>query len=189
MEKLFEWTIPSEKEKSLRSLIGCKIVDIVKTSYETYPEYLSYLNEVGIDYNIDKISFFKFSYGGLVIIFDNGVKCHFGSAEDLNSIIICFNDSCNDFNDAKELTFVSNIDNNPFLKLLNYKIIKINILTRNDLNSKQKGLPSENGLEFIFKNDEKIILSHNLTDNNFVFGVLTKEDAITKNRIVKKSFK
>ena len=54
-------------------------------------------------------------------------------------------------------------------------------------NPKQQGLPSENGQEFVFANEKKLLLSHNLTDNNFVFGVLTKEDTITEEIVILKT--
>lgn len=56
------------------------------------------------------------------------------------------------------------------------------------MNSKQESLPGEQGIEFIFDNGSKLILSHNLTENSFVFAVLSQLDKVTPKLIVKMSF-
>ncbi|MGB4774921.1 MAG: hypothetical protein WBP45_07115 [Daejeonella sp.] len=195
MDMIFEWTIPSKKENELKRLIGHKILSMVKTSYETFQEHLNYLDEVGeIDYR-DRLSFFKYSYGGLLIFFDNDTEYYFGSAEDLNSVIMGCQKNINgkynenyilDDKDVLDKTSVSDFFDNDFKKILNQKIRLINILTTNNLNGKEQCVPSEKGIEFIFENNKKLILSHNLTENSFVFAVLTERDKISLNTIIKK---
>lgn len=197
MERLFEWTIPSVKEDSLKHLVGCKVTSLVKTSYETFANHLEYLDMTGqTDYR-DRLSFFKYSYGSLLITFDNGAEYSFGSAEDLNSVIMsCQKDNRGQKNDnyiledesVLDITSVSDFES-EFVELLGQKIKTINILTMLGLNSKQASLPSEQGIEFIFENGSKLILSHNLTENSFVFAVLSQLDKISSKSIVKLSFK
>ena len=193
---IFEWSILSEKENELKHLIGRKIVSMVKTSYETFQEHLNYLDEVGeINYR-DRLSFFKYSYGSLLIIFDNNTEYSFGSAEDLNSIIMsCEKNIKGEYNkkhlaedrSVLDKTSIFDVENNTdFKELLYQNIMSINILTTNDLSGKEQGRPSEKGIEFIFENNKKLILSHNLTENSFVFAVLTERDKISLNTIIKK---
>ena len=190
MGKSLLWSIPSEKEQDLKLLIGSRITDLIKMSDETFTEYIAYLEEIGNENYKDKLSFFKFSFGGLLIQFDSGIQCYFSSAEDLNSIIIAFEADNNDFSGGtEELTHACEVENNPFQNLLNKAIIQINILSRVDLNSKQLSTPSEVGMEFIMADDSKLVLSHNLTENNFVFGVLTEDDIYTSKTAILKSIR
>lgn len=196
MESKFVWEVPSVHEGELRQLIGCRLLNIVKVSYETFQDHLDYLNEVGKEGYRDTISFFKYSYGSVLLIFDNNAEYSFASAEDLNSVIMC----CQKdpvfgyrlsyiMNDADVLDNTSALDfENEFQKFLNIKIVSIKILSRSDLRPKPQGLPSETGVAFLFEGGRQLILSHNLTDDNFVFGVLSERDKITNNVIVKKEF-
>ena len=196
MEKQFEWTVPSVKEDGLKHLIGCKVIGLIKISYETFANHLEYLDLTEQTGYRDRLSFFKYSYGSLLIIFDNGVEYSFSSAEDLNSVIMCCQkDNSGQKNDkyiladesVLDITSVSDFES-EFVDMLNQKIKSINILTTLDLNSKQESLPGEQGIEFIFDNGSKLILSHNLTENSFVFAVLSQLDKITPKSIVKMSF-
>ena len=69
MERKFEWLIPTEREDEFKELIGCKIVSIMKFSYETFKDYLDYLDYVEQNGYRDRISFFKYSYGCLLLVF------------------------------------------------------------------------------------------------------------------------
>lgn len=197
MERQFEWTIPSVKEDSLKHLLGCKVINLVKTSYETFAKHLEYLDLTEQTGYRDRLSFFKYSYGSLLITFDNGAEYSFASAEDLNSVIMsCQKDTLGQKNDkyiledesVLDITSVSDVKGD-FVEMLNQKVKAINILTTLGLNSKQESLPSEQGVEFIFENDNKLILSHNLTENSFVFAVLSQLDKISSKSIIKLSLK
>lgn len=196
MESKFEWEVPSVYESNLRQLIGCRLLNIVKVSYETFQDHLDYLDEVGKEGYRDRLSFFKYSYGGVLLTFDNNAEYSFGSAEDLNSVIMCCEkDPILGYRPSYIMDKASVLDNtsaldfeNEFQEFLNVKIVSIKILSRNDLNPKEQGLPSETGVAFLFEGGRQLILSHNLTDDNNVFGVLSEKDKITNNVIVKKEF-
>ena len=183
--------IPSKSQ--LQSLIGESIRDMVKCSFETYEDHLEYLYFPDMKDYDDQKSFFKYSYGCLLIIFDN-YEFTFASAEDLNSLIvkcekkgdIIYDDYILNDVDVLEKTYVKQInDNTDFLDVLDQEIIAIDILSTNNLNAIQMGLPSEKGLRFSLKNNCELILSHNLTENSFVFSVLTKKDFISPATISK----
>ncbi len=195
MKDIFDNNVPSEKIDELEKIIGLQISGMIKVSYETYQDHLDYLNEVGLEKYDDLTSFFKYSYGNILLIFNNGVEYSFGSAEDLNSIILCCEKDISgnkrkayvlEDTDVLEKTSVMDFDND-FRSVLNKTIISINILTSKKMNSKQQGLPSEIGLEFVFEDKTKLILSHNLTRNSFVFAVLTEDDIIPEDVIVKRT--
>lgn len=196
MEEQFEWNVLSAKDDNLKQLIGCKVVNLVKVSYETFAAHLEYLDLIERNTYRDRLSFFKYSYGSLLIVFDDGVEYSFSSSEDLNSVIMCCQkDNRGQKNDkyiledesVLDITSVSDFES-EFVEMLNQKVKAINILTALGLNSKQESLPSEQGIEFIFENGKKLILSHNLTENSFVFAVLSHIDKISSKSIVKLNF-
>jgi hypothetical protein len=195
-EEQFKWDVLSTKSDSLKNLIDCKIINLAKASYETFADHLEYLDLTSQASYRDKLSFFKYSYGSLLIVFDNGIEYSFASAEDLNSVIMCCQKgtdgkrNSNYIMDDKDVLDIASISDfeSEFGEMLNQKVMTINILTAVDLNSKQRALPSEQGIEFIFENGSKLILSHNLTENSFVFAVLSQLDKITPKSIVKMSF-
>jgi len=193
MHTKYSWTVPSEKKEELEYLIQNKIVCMMKTSYETYEDYLDYLDQVGIYEYRDRTSFFKYSYGGVMLRFDDGSEYSFGSAEDLNSVIMsCQKDSFGkknekyilDDKDILSLDSVLDIDY-EYKNIMYKKIVEINSLTTEYLSSKEQSVPSEKGIEFLFENGNSLILAHNLTGNNFVFAVLSGYNQIAKKVIVK----
>lgn len=195
MDAIFEWANASEKAKELAGLLGHKIVNIIKVSYETFQQHLDYLDEVKIEGYRDEDSFFKYSYGGVLIAFDNESEYSFGSAEDLNSVVLCCQKkSTGEYNEnyilnskdvASKISIHELEQEHDYKEITNQEIVSINILTVSNLNYKEQGIPSEQGVEFILKNDKKIIISHNLTNNSFVFSVLTELDQISPDTIVK----
>lgn len=195
MDSEFTYSIPSEKR--IHQLVGTKMIDLIKYSYEDFLEYTDYLEEVGIAGYRDWLSFFKYGYGGLLIVFDNGVEYSFGSAEDINSIVMCGQRNAEGtyrqgyiMNDAdiKEAISASEMNDVHFNEITNRKIVMINVLTPIMQTSKQQGLPSEVGIEFVLENEKKLILSHNLTADSFVFSVLTDNDVLGVPTVVKHSF-
>ncbi len=199
MQTQFNWTIPSDNNNILENIIGKEIRSIIKASHETYSDHISYLNDVGIAGYRDQFSFFKYALGSFIFSFSDGTECAFSSAEDLNSIIMSLQKSSTQeinqnyiFDDDDVLDFIKldTIESSTDLQnTINKKITTINILTKANLNDKEKLLPSEKGVEFIFENHKKIILSHNLTENNFVFSIQTETDALErKDFIVLKTY-
>jgi hypothetical protein len=193
MENLFCWTIPNEKKALLHQLIGCKIVDMIKISYETYHDYLNYLDEIQENSYRDKVSFFKFHFGSLFVIFDNKVECSFSIADDLNSLImICqksiegriYNDYSLTDKTVLDKTSIFEIDKScEISKMINQPVSKINILTLENLQGKLANVPSEMGLEFVFQNNERLSLSYNLSKNHLHFITCSKDDLVSNTKI------
>ncbi len=188
LENTFTYSVPSKKKLVLERLIHQEIVDIIKCSFESYDEYIAYLDEVKIVGYRNKESFFKYSYGVFLIIFNNKEEYSFAVADDINSIILrCQKDRFEkkyekyilEDVDMKEKISVMDLDDkNDLNKLINTKIEIINILTSNKLNPKQQALDSEQGIEFILQNDKKLILGYNLLLNSFMFALLDQDDQI-----------
>lgn len=182
------YLVPSESR--VDTLIGAQIKDIVKCSFETYEEYKEYLEACSIVGFDDRESFFKYGDGVLLIVF-NEMEVSFTSAEDLNSIILRFEKIANEvdekyiLNDDDVLDKTSILDIEEDSDLINQKIMSIEILSRNDLSAKEQGLPSELGVRFNLSNDKSFILSHNLTQNSFVFSFLVESDKLPDELITK----
>jgi hypothetical protein len=196
MDSQFEWTIPSEKK--LNYILGRKIKNIIKCSYERYQDYLDYLNLIKRKDNHDIKSFFKYSYGSVLVIFDDESEYLFSSADDLNSVILCCQKQdhiyksdyiLNDTDVLEKITVFDIPDNYDFISLIDKVITQVNILSVSDMNYKEQGVSSEKGLEFIFDNNDKLLFSHNLTEDNFVFSILTDKDHVTSRINVIKSYK
>jgi len=192
MKNQFAYLVPSESR--MRTLIGTKIKDIVMCSFETYEEHKEYLNECDIDGFDDRESFFKYAFGALLIVFEE-VELSFASAEDLNSLIVRYQKTSNNqiyenyiLEDPDVLEKISIHDIGGHSELINQEIVGIEILTRNDLNSRKQDLPSEVGIHFYLKNDKRFTLSHNLSENNFVFSILFENDKLPDNLIVKEKY-
>jgi len=183
--------VPSESK--LKSLIGSQIKDIIRCSFETYEEHKEYLKECDIDGFDDRESFFKYAYGAILIVFED-VELSFVSAEDLNSLIVFLEKTDNEIvenyilKDSEVLEKISIHDIGGHSELINQEIVGIEILTRNDLNSRKQDLPSEVGIHFYLKNNRRFTLSHNLTENNFVFSILFENDRLPETLIVKEKY-
>jgi len=183
--------VPSESK--LNTLIGSQIKDIIKCSFETYEEHKEYLDEFEIDGFDDKESFFKFGDGPLLIVFED-VELSFVSAEDLNSLIVFLEKTDNDIaenyilKDSDVLEKISIHDIGGHSELINQEIVGIEILTRNDLSPKEQCVPSEVGVHFYLKNNKRFTLSHNLTENSFVFSILFENDKLPDTLIVKEKY-
>lgn len=189
MNSDFTYLIPSKS--NINNIVGLEIKNIIKYSFETYDEFIEYLNDVGINKFHNKESFFKYSYGALLIVF-NDCELSFVSAEDLNSLIVCYEkDTKNIINeksllkDEDVLNKTSILELDAHTDLINQKVVSIDILTRNDLSPKERGLPSEVGLRFNLTNQKSFIISHNLTQNSFVFSILFKNDTLPDSVIIK----
>lgn len=194
MKNLFNWTILSEKKEELKHIIGCEIVDIVKVSYESFQDYLLYLDDICENRYRDIFSFFRYHYGSIVFSFNNGMEYSFCIADDLNSIIMScerdINGNCSKNYYLDDDSVIEMISINYFKEFtiscnfLNQPINAINILTKKDLSSKLECVPSEMGLELILQNGEKIYLHHNLGIENFYFIDFDKNNLISNARII-----
>jgi len=192
MNNDFTYLIPSES--NIKNIVGSEIKDIIKCSFETYEEFIEYLNTCGVNGHNDKKSYFKYSYGTLLIIFKN-CELSFSSAEDLNSIILCYEKNTesilnkrNLLEDVDVLNKISIFELDINSDIINQRIDSIDVLTRKDLSPKEKGLPSEVGLRFNLNNKKNFILSHNLTQNNFVFSILFENERLPHDIITKLSY-
>jgi len=192
MKNQFAYLVPSESR--MGTLIGSEIKDIIKCSFETYQEHKEYLNECDIDGFDDKESFFKYGNGPFLIVFKD-VELSFSSAEDLNSLIVCYQKTSDNqiyenyiFEDSAVLEKIPILDIGNYSDLINQEIVGIEILTRNDLNPKEQCVPSEVGIHFYLKNNKRFTLSHNLTENSFVFSILFENDKLPDTLIVKEKY-
>lgn len=185
LSETFEYAVLSKKINELKSFINQKIVKMDKIFFYDPKEY-------GRN---DELNCFKYE-GSIVLSFDDGREYSFFGDEGGSNSICMRLEKTNDNSLSNKYIFydrdivykiaLSELENdNDYNSLLNMKIIVINILTTNNLTPKEQCVPSEKGLEFIFENGKKLILSNNLTENNFVFGVLTEKDNISMNTIVK----
>lgn len=178
---------PSQDKKRLSEIIGNEIKDIIKISYECYDEFLDDWEEYNEYQN--EFSFFKYSYGSVLLRFSNELEYLFYSAEELNSVmLLCQRDGINvnpyyvlnkEINsDIRSIYSVKDDRSLYFNRFINRKINKIKILTQNNLNSKQEGRPSDMGIEILFEDiKDSLILGHNLDKNkSFVFSILEGND-------------
>ncbi|WP_326983255.1 hypothetical protein VUJ46_01535 [Chryseobacterium sp. MYb264] len=178
---------PSQDRKRLCEIVGNEIKDIIKISYESYDEFLNDWDDYHEYQN--KFSFFKYSYGCVLLRFSNELEYLFYSADEQNSVmLLCQRDAMNvnpyyvlnkEVNSEIKMIFSVKEDRDLYFnRFINRKIKKINILTKNNLNSKEEDLPSNMGIELLFENmNESLILSHHLDENkSFVFSILEGND-------------
>nr|WP_315033171.1 hypothetical protein [uncultured Chryseobacterium sp.] len=195
-DKFIEY-YPSQDKKKLSKIIGNEIKDILKISYETYEEFVYDWS----DYNEyqNKISFFKYSSGSVLLRFSNDLEYLFYSADELNSVmLLCQKDSMNinpyyvlDEEVNSDVRMIFSVKDNRdllFNHFMNKRIKKIKILTKNNLNSKEKSLPSDMGIELFFENiNESLILNHHLDENkSFTFSILKGNDIKDDKHIIVK---
>ncbi len=192
MDRDSVYSIPSNIR--VKNLINARIKDIIKCSFESYKEYESYLIECDLrEYN-NMESYFKYSYGAILILLDN-CELSFSSAEDLNSLIARYEKNVDGaegeqylMNDIDVLDKTSISQLYPNSGLVNQRVSGVDILTRDNLSPKEKGLPSEVGLRFKLENGYSFILAHNLTKNSFVFSILLDGSKLPENVIIKQSY-
>lgn len=190
INNIYTQGIPSEKITLLQELIGQAITSLIKYSFDTPEEYFDYLAMCEIE---DKSleSAFKWNYGFLSVAFDNDTRFSFYSNEEINSVMVKleYKDGTSDPKKIEDITSAKlSIDardlNSNYSGLLYSPVEQINILTTLGLNAKELDLPSETGLELILQNGRKLILSHNLTKDSFVFTVLTERDNIPAETVI-----
>lgn len=187
MNNLFKYGFLSEKVGTLKLLIGLEIVQMIKFQDDSWLDFLDYLDDVNLEGYRELLDYFKYE-GVLILVFNNKEEYSFFSNEELNSLCVKKEKA-----EEKYASYINKVvftvndlsGENEFKEILNKKIIEINILTTNNLSAKEYDLPSDKGLEFVFHNREKLILTHNLSIHPFVFTMLTNTEEIVEGVNVK----
>jgi hypothetical protein len=192
LSRRFKYSALSEKMDELKSFIGRKILKMDKIFFYDPDEYTRRDNLYHLKYE-----------GSIVLTFEDGDEySFFGDEGGSNSICMRLEKTTNSVGvynysqsksnryifEDKDIVYKISTDefiDDKYRLLLNQKIVEINILTTNNLSPKEQCVPSDKGLEFIFDNGRKLILLHNLTEDSFVFGVLTEKDRISPDTILK----
>lgn len=178
-----EYNYPTHRKNDLCRMIGDEIVDIIKCSYETYNEYVDYEKGLNRDLFITEMDYFQYSFGFLLIKYKSEVEYSFCYLDVTQSVSVNLEKNVNklcdnyalDDKDIKDIRSIKNYPNTSFYRFLNKKIIRINILTKKQLNSLLLTRPCEYWLEFIFQDGSGLVLG---------FGIVTSEFSIFNNNIL-----
>jgi hypothetical protein len=180
---IFEYTIPSQKNDILKSLIGSKLTNIIKCSHYPITDYLEHLNDT--DEKVDNLeqSFFQYDIGPLLLSFDNKYEISLSSLDEIFSIIMkCEKAPSNSINpnylytesDIIERVDLKNFEDSYYLKtFLNKEVQNIEILRKHNLPIKAKNLPSETGIKINFEQDRYLLIVCFMTEKNRDFSLLT----------------
>ncbi len=177
---LFEEDIATKKIKLLKCLLGKKISNIIRCSWDLFTDY----DPEGL-YSIKKNDFFRFT-SGAVIIECGLLEIGFSSLDNLSSITVWLEKDQSGkinkdyFRNDPENHLIGANDNNYTTfrekRLIGQEIVSIKILKREPLNSKHEGLPNAVGIQFEFDSGESMIFAHNLVEAPDNFCITYKDE-------------
>lgn len=162
---IFEPDIISNREGLLRSVLNCKVNQLIRYGLEPKENFSKV-------YEHDEKMAFSLSEGSLVIEFENGISLGFGSDEEICSVMTWAERyegryRPEQLKDAEDLFPIKADDKKYstefFAELVNKTIVRYEILKLEPWSPTYYALPREVGLVLVFSNKCEIIVSHKLT--------------------------
>lgn len=165
---IYDTSIPSHAIPLLSSLVGRKLVNMVRFNYHE----IEHLLEV---FEIEPKDFFSFSLGAILFYFEDGLVFGGSSNPHENTVVVWVEK--NEIGETTEWLQEQDLTAKPFYAqdferwkdFLGQTISSVKILKQIDIyneNSKIDNLPSERGVILNFENGLSLIISHGLNDNS-----------------------
>ena len=162
---VYDIDIPSNLTALLASLVGRKLINIVK--FNDIPE-----QELIEDYYMDPKDFFCCSLGPFLFYFEDGLVIGGSSNPHKNTVLMWVERNENDENcewlqeeDEEAIPFYAK-DFDDWKICLNQVVKSVTIIKEiSEENPKIMRLPSERGVLFEFENSSGLIMSHGLNNN------------------------
>lgn len=174
---VYEISIPSQAKKLLNSLVGRKLVNMVRCNDDS----ISHLIDV---FDIKPNDFFALCLGAILLYFEDGLIFGAVSTPHENTVLVWVEK--NELGQSTSILQENNPNINAFYAndfeqwniFLGQKIHSVCIIKEIDINNENPridSLPSERGIIFEFDNKSSLIISYGLNSPSYDTTIITLE--------------